>query len=134
MVGNVLKQENGFTLIEVIVALVLLISVILGLSLSAGSLGVVSANAEIDAAAMQAVEDRLTLISLDSRYPALDSLYTATESGLPSLPGSSRSTQVKRVQATDTAGKVLDYYQITVKVSGGLLHRDFVRTSVIGAP
>ena len=134
MVGNVLRREEGFTLIELVVALVLLISVVLGLSLSAGSLGVVSANAEINAAAMQAVEDRLTLIGIDSRYPALDSLYTATESALPSLPGSTRTTLLTRVQSADSAGKVLDYYQVTVSVSGGLLHRNFVRTAVIGAP
>lgn len=129
-----MRSEGGFTLIELIVALVLLISVILGLSLSAGSLGVVSANAELDAAAMQAVEDRLTLIGIDTRYPTLDSLYAATEGSMPGLPGSTRTTQMTRVQSTDSAGKVLDYYQVTVKVSGGLLNRDFVRSAVIGSP
>ncbi len=134
MEGPVLKREDGFTLIETLVALVLLVSVILGLSLSAGRLGVISADADVDAAAMQAVEDRLALIAMDQRYSDLSTLYTGTESGLPGLPGSTRVTTINHVQATDTAGKVLDYREISVKVSGGRLNRSFVRTIALGAP
>ena len=127
-------RESGFTLIELIVALAILTTVILGLSLSAGSLGVVSANAEVDAAAVQAVEDRITLVSLDDRYEALDSLYTATESGLPNLPGATRETAVTRIQTTDGSGNVLDYHRVTVSVSGGPLSRKFARTIAVAAP
>ena len=125
--------RKGFTLVEIMVALVILAVGILGISSSAGRIGLVSATVERDAVALQSVEDRLAMVLLHPNYAKLDSLFSKTESNTPSS-GLQRVTQVVRNQTTGPGGKIIDYTDIIVTVSGSVLSAPISRTQTVGAP
>ncbi len=120
-------RNRGFTIIEVIVALVILSTAILGIGISAGQLSTSAANAELRALALASVEDRLTRIALDPRYGALDTLYGGTEEDILGIEGIDRITTIKHVQQTTPP---LDYKWITVTVSGAPLPEPVVRETI----
>lgn len=127
-------RQRGFTLVEVTIALVILSVAVLGMAASAGVLGRYSADAEVRALAMQAVQDRISLVKVDPRYGELETLYAATESDLPGLEGFTRTTSVTRVQTTVTGGGTLDYKVISVVVTGSRLDQPLSRRFTVGAP
>jgi len=126
------QGRAGFTLVEVIVALLLLTTAVLGMAGSASRLATTTATSELRALARQSVEDRLARIRMDPRYGALDTLYAGVESGLFSIPGITRTTTVTHV--TQTTPLVLDYRRIAVTVEGTFLTTPISRQIVIAAP
>lgn len=128
------QRDGGFTLVEVTIALVILAVAVLGMAASAGVLGRYSAEAEVRALAMQAVQDRISLVKVDPRYGELEDLYAGSESDLPGLDGYTRSTTVTRVNQTTSAGGTIDYKVISVVVSGGALSAPLSRRFTVGAP
>ena len=129
LTGN---ARSGFTLVEVIVALLILSTAVLGLAGSASRLATTSATAELRALALQSVEDRLARIRMDPRYGGLDTLYSGVETGLFAIDGITRTTRVTHVQQTTPL--VLDYTRISVTVEGTLLSEPISRQIVIAAP
>ena len=130
-----LKQnEDGFTIIEITIAILILTAAVLGIAATTGQMIGPSGDAELEFIALQAAEDRLAQIRMDPRYTALDSLYAGTESTLPGLPNVSRKTSITRTQATQSGGGVWDYTTVVVVVSGGLLKTTISRKLLIGAP
>lgn len=127
-------DRQGFTLIELTIAIVILTTAVLGIAASTGSMIQPAGDAEIEFQALQSVEDRLALITLDPRYPILDSLYSATETGVPGLGAMTRTTVVTRRRQTLTGGGIWDRTEIVVTVSGGRLNEDVSRMLVLGAP
>lgn len=125
-------RSGGFTLVEVVVALVILSTAVLGLAGSASRLATSAATAELRALALQSVEDQIARISLDPRYGALDTLYSGVESGLFSLDGITRTTTVSHVQQTTPLK--LDYKRISVSVEGPFITEPVSRQIVIAAP
>jgi prepilin-type N-terminal cleavage/methylation domain-containing protein len=126
-------RRNGFTLVEVTVALVILAVGILGISSSAGRLGQVSSTAEAEAIALQAVQDRIAMVMLHPSYAKLDSIFSKTESNVPSS-GYTRVTDVTRTLTTGAGGKTVDRSSIQVTVTGPGLLSPVSRTQVVGAP
>lgn len=127
-------RQAGFTLIEVTIALVILSVAVLGMAASAGVLGRYSADAEVRALAMQAVQDRISLVKVDPRYGELETLYAGSESDLPGLDGFTRTTSVTQVKTTVTGGGTLDYKVISVVVTGERLEQPLSRRFTVGAP
>ena len=72
-------------------------------------------------------------IRLDPRYAALDSIYEGRTTGLPGLTDITRTTTVTRKQITQSGGKIWDYTEIVVTMSGGRLSSDIYRMLIIGA-
>lgn len=128
------SNRKGFTLVEIMISIVILSVAILGLGASTSRMMTPVGEAEAEFLAMQAAEDRLAEISLDPRYGLLDSLYAGADSGLVGLPGYTRTTALTRTQDAGTAGKVIDYWTVTVVVNGGRLTNNVSRKLVIGAP
>lgn len=128
------SNESGFTLIEIIIAILLLTTAVLGIAASSGQMIGPAGEAEIEFQALQAVEDRITLISLDPRYVVLDSLYEGSEEGLPGLTGLVRTTTITRRQTQMQTGKVLDFTDVIVVVAGPGLANPVSRKLVVGAP
>ena len=58
-----LKSQRGFTLLELMISLVILTVAILGIAASAGRLSSAAGDAELNALAVQAAEDRMNLRS-----------------------------------------------------------------------
>jgi len=126
-------RRGGFTVVEVLVALVILATGILATALSTSRLSSSSASAESEAVALQAVDDRLEIVLTAPSYGALDSLFSATEEGVPAQ-GFTRVTVVDRVQQNLSGGRVLDFTRVTVGVDGPGLAAPIVRSIVRGAP
>lgn len=124
--------RNGFTLVEVIVALVILSTAVLGLAGSAGSLAVSAAAAELRALALEGVEDRLARVRLDPRYGGLDSLYAGTDLDLFGIQGMTRTTTVQHVQSGTPTH--LDFKRVTVTVTGPMVTPPISRRIVVAAP
>jgi prepilin-type N-terminal cleavage/methylation domain-containing protein len=124
-----MANARGFTLIEVVVALTILLVVMVGLVTMTGKTSNIAAVSERQEAAIQLVNDRLDQVRVDPNYTTLDSVYTATESSFPTLPGITRVTTVIRT----TSGSN-DYKRITVTVSGTGLSAPISRTVTVSAP
>lgn len=126
-------HRAGFTLVEIVIAILILTVAVLGLASSTSSMLAPTADAEIEFIALQSVEDRLALIGLDPRYAVLDSLYAGTDSVL-GVPGAARTTAFTRTQTSGSGSKVIDYWTVVVTASGGRLANAVSRKLVIGAP
>lgn len=126
-----LNARAGFTIVEVIVALVILSIAVLGLAGSATRLTTAAATAEVRAQAVYSADDRIGRIEMDRRYTLLDSLYEAVENGVPG-PGFVRSTTVEHIQVTSP--DTLDYLMVTVNVTGPGFTEPVKRTLVVAAP
>jgi type II secretion system protein I len=127
-------RHDGFTLVEVVVALVILSTAVLGLAATSSRLATTANNAELRALALEAVEDRVAEARLEPRYGALDSLFSGTEGDIlgSAHPGYDRVTKVTRVTATSPVP--LDYTEILVAVTGPLLNEPVQRQIVVAAP
>jgi prepilin-type N-terminal cleavage/methylation domain-containing protein len=128
------RDRDGFTLVEVVVALVILSTAVLGLAATSSGLATTANTAQLRALALEAVEDRVAEVRLDPRYSALDSLYDGTEADIlgTAIPGYDRTTTITRVSVTTPTP--LDYTRIVVEVTGPLLTETIQRHIVIAAP
>jgi prepilin-type N-terminal cleavage/methylation domain-containing protein len=128
-----MKNSGGFTLVEITVALLIFAVAVLGITASAAQLVQLSVGAQGRALALQAVNDRLSLVLISPRYGSLDSLFTKTESNVPT-EGHTRVTDVVRSQTVHAGGKVTDYTTVTVTVSGPQVVPPVSRSLIVGAP
>ncbi len=126
-------DRDGFTIVEVLLALLLLSFMVMGFQAATGEIIHYAAQSDREAVAVQLVEDRLDLIRLDPQYDSIESRYETTETNLPDYPGLTRSTNVVRTYQEQTNG-ILDYTKVTVTVDGGSLRGPVARTIVLGAP
>ena len=131
--GVLMGLRSGFTIVEVLLALLLLSFVVLGFQAATGEIIHYAGQSDRGLAAVQLAEDRLELIRLDPDYEMLESRYEAVESTLPSHPGLTRTTVIART-VDSTATGLLDYLRITVSVDGAGLRSPVARTVVVAAP
>lgn len=125
--------RDGFTIVEVLLALLLLSFMVMGFQAATGEIIHYAAQSDREAVAVQLVEDRLDLIRLDPEYAAIEARYEAVESTLVDYPGLTRTTEIVHTYQQQSAG-VLDYLKVTVTVSGPSLRAPVAHTIVIGAP
>ena len=124
-------DRRGFTLVEIMVALVILCVVILGFASTTGRfLNQVTTSTQ-QANAIQLAEDRIEMIRIDPNYGGLDTLYGKTETTFPTLPDFARNTTVVR---TGGPGQPNDYKTITVTVTAPGLLPPVSRTVTVAAP
>ncbi len=83
-------------MVEMIVAVVILAVAILGLSSSTSRLARTAVDAEKNALALQAVEDRMSRIRLHPIYQQLDSMFTESEAEVPSGSSSHQTDRAHR--------------------------------------
>lgn len=124
-----MRARRGFSLVEVVVALSILVGVVLALLTLTGRSMHIATIADREQAALQLVTDRTDLILADPRYAALDSLYAGTETSFPTLTGLTRTTTITTVDDSDN-----NYKKITVRVSGEGLSNPVARTVTRAAP
>lgn len=126
-------DRRGFTIIELVVAIVLLSVGILGLAGSTSYMVRVSATASLRSESLQAVEGRISHIVMDPRYHRLDSLYVGEEAHVPGLDGMTRITEIVHTKTLQD-GHITDYKTVTVSVKGPGLATPISRTVIVGAP
>jgi prepilin-type N-terminal cleavage/methylation domain-containing protein len=125
-----LRGRKGFTMVEVIVASVILGAALLAMAGFTVRYQQVDAAARMISKAQQAANERLEKVRTAQPYLSLDTMVT-TESSVAGFPGYSRVTSVTRVGggATDT----LDYKIITVRVTTPGVAHTVSKTSTVGA-
>lgn len=134
MLDQQTDRRAGFTLLELIVAMVILSVAILGLGSTTASLVRSVAEEEIRFAAVQVVEDRISEIRMDPRYGGLEALYQEEESDLAGMDGFTRRTEVERFEAPTSGGRVFDYTVVVVTVDGPGLENPISRRFAVAAP
>lgn len=129
--GRARSASAGFTLLEVMVALVILGFVIMGAQASMTALMVRDVNwQEVRGRATQLAMDRLHTIQADPAYATLSTRYTATEAAPGGATGFTRAT---RFTATRFPGGT-EYQTVTVTVTAPRMPRPVSRTTVIASP
>ena len=125
-----LRVRPGFTMIEVIVASVILGAALLAMAGFTVRYQQVDASARVINRAQQAANERLERVRTAQPYLSLDTMAT-TESVVAGYPGYIRQTIVTRVggSATDT----VDYRIVTVRVTTPGVARVVSKTSTVGA-
>ncbi len=126
-----MKTERGFTLVEVLMALIVISTVILALGSTTGSFLHIVTVGDRKASALQLVDSRIDQIQMDPNYGGLDTTYSGTESGFASLPGFMRTTTIVRVGGL---GQTTDHKKITVTVQGPGLAQPVSRSVTVAAP
>jgi prepilin-type N-terminal cleavage/methylation domain-containing protein len=125
-------RRDGFTLVEVMMALVILLVVVLGMAEVTGRMLHTITTSDRRVAAEQLAEDRLEAVRLDQDYTNLSSSFAGTESSFPTLPGFTRTTVVDHVGGAGLEGP--DYTKVTVTVAGPGLLAPLSRTVTVAAP
>jgi Tfp pilus assembly protein PilV len=119
------------TLIEVMIALVMLSTVLLGMATFMAGYGRAVGTSSARATARELVAERLEYVKGATQYPSIEATYGGIETAIPGHPGYLRRTLVMRV-----GGRPSDKYDhkvITVVVEGPGLEKPVKKTSVISA-
>ncbi len=126
-----MRRDTGFTMVEVMMALLVLTIVLLSLAGSTGGfLRTISAS-DRQAAAIGLAEDRIARIQMHPDYATLEATFNATETSLPALAGHTRTTTIVHVGG---AGQTQDHMNATVTISGPGLATPIARTVTVAAP
>jgi prepilin-type N-terminal cleavage/methylation domain-containing protein len=125
-----LRTREGFTMVEVIVASVILGAALLAMAGFTIRYQQVDSAARMVSKAQQAANERLEKVRTATPYLSLDTMV-ATEYAITGLPGYTRQTLVSRIGggATDT----VDYRIVTVRVTTPGIARTVSKTSTVGA-
>jgi prepilin-type N-terminal cleavage/methylation domain-containing protein len=123
------STRDGFTLVEVMIAIFILGSIVLTMAASASKyLSVATKNRQrIQASA--AAEAQIALVRVSPVYDSLTVKFDSTQSNTPA-PGYTRVTSVARSGAGTTA----DITRVTVTITGPLLATPVKRSITIAAP
>ena len=127
------SSRRGFTIIEVLVAIVILATLAVGVARFASSFTSVLRTSSERVTAAGIAEDRLQLVRADPRYTSLVTLYNtgagADTTGFQDFPKMHRVTKVVR---DVTSGR--DRTTVTVRVSDPAMTDTVSVTSVIASP
>jgi prepilin-type N-terminal cleavage/methylation domain-containing protein len=124
-------SRRGFTLIELMLAIVILTIVLTGVARYTGQFlhAVTTATARTTAA--QVATEQIELVKADPSYTTLAASWDGTETGFPGYPQMSRVTTVSRITGTTPPR---DYTVITVRVEEPTLGAPVNVTTVVGRP
>jgi prepilin-type N-terminal cleavage/methylation domain-containing protein len=131
--ANASNVRRGFTLVEVLVALVLISGVALMMGAAIARL---SGSAARDGQELRAVElarERVARVSGDPAYGALEARYNGTEAAA-TLGGFTRITTIQRVLTAGVGGAMLDYKTVDVQVTGPGVDGAVSRRIILAAP
>lgn len=124
---------NGFTLVEVVVALMLISGVALTMGASVAKLSSTAARDGQVTRAVELARERVVRVSGDPAYAQLEARYNGTEAPA-TLNGFTRTTQVQRVLENGTGGLMLDYKVVDVQVTGPGVEGAVSRRVIVAAP
>ena len=122
------SARRGMTLIEVMIALSIITSAMLGLGAFLPNFLHVSAQGTILSAASDLAVTRIETIKTWPTYATLETTYDATETSLTNCRGCTRVTLILHTTSTTA-----DYKTVTVTVSGPNITTPVAKTTVIAA-
>jgi prepilin-type N-terminal cleavage/methylation domain-containing protein len=121
-------RRRGMTLIEVMIALVILTGALLGMGRFITSFSHSTTDGSLSSTASDLVLDRLEQIKAYGQYTNIAATFAATEAAIPGYPNFTRITQVLRTNTSST-----DYTAVTVTVSNPSMSRSVKKTTIIAA-
>jgi len=127
----IMNGRNGFTLIEVILAMTILLVVMMLLAKTTGDTVHTAALTDRQESAIELAMDRIEQVRTDPVYDSLESRYAKTETGFATLPGVTRVTIINH---TGGSGQANDYKKVEVTVSGTGISPNVIRTATVAAP
>lgn len=128
-----MTNREGFTIVEILLAVVLLSFVVMGFQAVTGEIIHLSAQNTRESVATQLVEDRLEMIRIYPGYDHLAQEFAGTEV-MAQAPGLTRTTVVQALADTLMMAGIAHYTRITVTVSGTGLRAPISRTIALAAP
>lgn len=127
------RNQSGFTLIEMLIAVVILAFVLMGVGAATGRLIKDVEVHDQQTAAIQLAQDRLALIQLDPAYDSLPARYEGVEDSFPTrnIGLVRRTEEIVRIGGP---GDSLNHRKITVTIDGPGLPAPVARTISVAAP
>jgi prepilin-type N-terminal cleavage/methylation domain-containing protein len=122
-------RREGFTLIEVLIALTILSAIVLMMAAPASKFLSVTAKSQLRVAATTVADAQIASVRVYPNYDSLVIKYDSTRSNIP-FPGYTRQTRVIR-SGTGTTG---DVTRVVVTVTGPGLATPIKRYATIAAP
>jgi prepilin-type N-terminal cleavage/methylation domain-containing protein len=127
-------RRNGFTLVEVMIALVILAVAVLGIQGVAGNMLGLVGSSERKATAMRLAEDKIGEIRLEQNYANIDA-FQGTENPVTGWPGFKRVTTVDHhVYVAPPPNRTTDWKRVSVTVTAPGITRPVLRIITRGAP
>jgi prepilin-type N-terminal cleavage/methylation domain-containing protein len=124
-------NRRGFSLVEVIMAIVLLAVVLTGVArYTSKFLHSVSISTARTAAA-EVAQERMNLIVMDPSYTTLAATWAGSQTGFPGFPYMSRVTTVQRITGVNPPR---DYTVVTVRVTEPTMGPAIDLTTVVAQP
>ena len=126
------RPRRGLSLVEVIVALIILGSVLIALGMFSARMSQSTSAARFRIAAAQLAADRIEFAKGAPRYTAIETLTVATEypvTSTDSIRGFTRQTWVQHVGGT--FADTIDYKTVTVQVTHPQMLGNVRKTTVI---
>jgi len=123
------KARKGMTLIEVMIAVTILSTAMLGIAGFMGKFAHIVAVSDVKNTANEIASQRLEEIKNAPRYSAIDTLYPGTTNMTTPYVGYTRTTVVSH-----TGGGSADFYDyktVTVTVANSRLETPIKRTTII---
>jgi len=125
------KTRKGMTLIEVMIAVTILSTAMLGIAGFMGKFAHIVAVSDVKNTANEIASQRLEEIKSAPRYSAIDTLYPGTTAMSSPYVGYTRTTVVSHTGGG--AADLYDYKTITVTVANPRLDVPIKRTTMIAA-
>lgn len=126
-------DRRGVTLIEIIIAMVILTGVLLAMGKFAVNFTRSVSQSDARTVAVNLASQRLSEIRSSPNYSGLETNYVATETAIPGFTGYVRRTSITRTggpRPTNTN----DYKTVTVEVSAPGIALPIRKTTVVAAP
>ncbi len=127
------RAERGVTLIEVIIAMLILTVVLLGMGSFAVNFTRTVGTSDARTIAVNLASQRLSEIRSAPNYSALEATYIATEASIAGFTGYSRVTQIVRTGGPRPTYSN-DYKTVTVTVTAPGISLPIKKTVVVAAP
>jgi prepilin-type N-terminal cleavage/methylation domain-containing protein len=125
--------QRGMTLIEIIIALTILATVLLGMGQFAFNFSRVERQSEARTIAVNLADQRLSQVRASPNYSGMETNYAGTESSISGFPGYQRTTTI-----IHTGGPrptyTNDFKTVTVTVTSSALASSVTKTVVVASP
>jgi prepilin-type N-terminal cleavage/methylation domain-containing protein len=124
-------ERRGFTLIEVMLAVVLLSIVLVSVARYTGQFLHTVSISTVRTVAADVARERIGLVDMDPSYTTLAATWAGTETGFPGYPSMTRVTTVSRVTGNNPPR---DYTIVTVRVTEPTMGQAIDVTTVVAQP
>jgi prepilin-type N-terminal cleavage/methylation domain-containing protein len=124
-------NRRGFSLIEVMLAVVILSVVLVSLARYTGQFLHTVSTSTVRTVAAEVARERISQVDQDPSYTTLAATWAGTQSGFPGYPNMQRVTMVSRVTGE---APPRDYTVVTVRVSEPTMGQAIDVTTVVAQP